>query len=100
LPTGPRYTRSRLDRSTAAEPLELAAYTAGPPHVEKYGRTVPPYREARNYVAKITNTTGTTGRTPRTRVFKTLEIIDGQPIPRYSNKPSTTAERVRAADRR
>lgn len=97
---GAAYLRSLLDRYNDDETLALAAYNAGPHAVEKYGRTVPPYRETRNYVAKIKNTTGTTGRTPGTRVFKTLEIIDGQPIPRYSNKPADGAQRVRTADRR
>src|SRR5436309_2342458 len=48
---GVAYLRSLLDRFNQDESLALAAYNAGPAAVEKYGRTVPPYKETRNYVA-------------------------------------------------
>jgi soluble lytic murein transglycosylase-like protein len=98
---GVAYLRSLLDRYNDDETLALAAYNAGPHAVEKYGRTVPPYRETRNYVMRITNRAGGASRPAAgTRVFKTLQIIDGQPVPRYTNRPTDGAERIKTADRR
>lgn len=51
---GTTYLRRLLDRFDNDVPLALAAYNAGPGAVERYGN-VPPYRETRNYVAKISN---------------------------------------------
>lgn len=97
---GAAYLRSLLDRYNDDETLALAAYNAGPHAVERYGRTVPPYRETRNYVARIKSRTDSTRATTGTRVFKTLDVIDGKPVPKYTNKPGDGAERVRTADRR
>lgn len=98
---GVAYLRHLLDRFNQDESLALAAYNAGPNAVEKYGRTVPPYKETRNYVAKIRGTASQTAATPAaTRVFKTIDIVDGRPVMRFSNKPMDGAEIVRSADRR
>jgi soluble lytic murein transglycosylase-like protein len=98
---GVAYLRSLLDRFNQDESLALAAYNAGPGAVEKYGRTVPPYRETRNYVAKIRGAASSQSPAPPpTRVFKTIEIVDGRPVMRFSNKPMEGAEIVRAAERR
>jgi soluble lytic murein transglycosylase-like protein len=98
---GAAYLRSLLDRYNDDETLALAAYNAGPHAVERYGRTVPPYRETRTYVARITNRANRTTRAnAATRVFKTLDIVDGKPVPKYTNKPADGAERVKTADRR
>jgi soluble lytic murein transglycosylase-like protein len=98
---GVAYLRSLLDRFNQDESLALAAYNAGPGAVEKYGRTVPPYKETRNYVAKIRGAAAQSAAPPAaTRVFKTIDIVDGRPVMRFSNKPTTGAEVVRAADRR
>jgi soluble lytic murein transglycosylase-like protein len=97
---GVAYLRSLLDRFNQDESLALAAYNAGPAAVEKYGRTVPPYKETRNYVAKIRGAASQTVTPPATRVFKTIDIVDGRPVLRFSNKPMNGAEIIRAAERR
>lgn len=88
---GVAYLRSLLDRYNHDETLALAAYNAGPTAVEKYGFNVPPYRETRNYVDKVQNISGPTVPIPTGRVFyKTVEIVNGQPVPKYSStRPSS-----------
>lgn len=49
---GALYLRRQLDRFGGSVPLALAAYNAGPGAVLRY-RGVPPYRETRDYVARI-----------------------------------------------
>ncbi len=51
-----RYFTAQLERFGSVS-LALAAYNAGPHRVVKYGG-VPPFRETRNYVAKITAASG------------------------------------------
>lgn len=80
---GVAYLRRLLDRYGNNEELALAAYNAGPTVVDRYG-SVPPYRETKNYIAKIT------GRTPgasrgSTKIYRTVEVIDGREVVRYSN---------------
>jgi soluble lytic murein transglycosylase-like protein len=97
---GVAYLRSLLDRFNQDESLALAAYNAGPAAVEKYGRSVPPYKETRNYVAKIRSAAARNAPPPPSRVFRTMDIVDGRPIMRYSNKPTAGADVVKAAERR
>lgn len=49
---GAIYLRRQLDRFGGSVPLALAAYNAGPGAVLRY-KGIPPYRETRDYVARI-----------------------------------------------
>jgi hypothetical protein len=53
IDAGARYLRQLLDKFSGDVELALAAYNAGPDRVTQY-HGVPPYRETRNYVRKIT----------------------------------------------
>jgi Zn-finger nucleic acid-binding protein len=50
---GTRYLKTLLKRFNNRVDLVLAGYNAGEGAVMKYGHRVPPYRETRNYVRKI-----------------------------------------------
>ena len=50
---GAKYLRQLLDAHDGNIRLTLASYNAGPGNVKRY-RGVPPFRETRNYVRKIT----------------------------------------------
>ena len=50
---GAKYLRFLLDRYQGDVELAVAAYNAGEGAVDKYGRTVPPYKETVLYVKKV-----------------------------------------------
>jgi hypothetical protein len=50
---GTRYLKQLLSRFNNRVDLVLASYNAGEGAVAKYGNRVPPYRETRNYVKRI-----------------------------------------------
>jgi soluble lytic murein transglycosylase-like protein len=98
---GAAYLRQLLDRYDENEELALAAYNAGAGAVEKYGRVIPPFRETREYVKKVGSAAGSEPAAVISRaggklvVYKTIEIVDGQPIPRYSSeRPASGAYEV------
>jgi soluble lytic murein transglycosylase-like protein len=82
---GVAYLRGLLNRYSQNEELALAAYNAGPTAVAKYGGTVPPYRETRNYVSKIRNDAGAVPAP--TRIYRVVEMKDGRQVVRYTNTP-------------
>lgn len=53
IEAGTRYLKELLLRYHSDLALSLAAYNAGPDRVERFG-SVPPYRETRDYVRRVT----------------------------------------------
>ena len=87
---GVSYLKQLLIRYENNEQLALAAYNAGPLAVDRYGSQVPPYKETQNYVQRIYALGGATPGAPGMKIYKSVDIVDGQPIPTYSNvKPAS-----------
>jgi soluble lytic murein transglycosylase-like protein len=84
---GVTYLRLLLDRYGNNEELALAAYNAGPGAVDRYGETVPPYRETMDYVSRIGRMAGARAiAAPAFKVYKVVEVIDGRDVARYSDR--------------
>ena len=90
---GVAYLKSLLVKYSQNVELALAAYNAGPGAVKKYGGTVPPYRETRKYVEKITDAVDA-APAPKPVIYKSIEIVNGRPVPRYTTKPVAGAEPI------
>jgi hypothetical protein len=63
IEAGTRFLKELLLRYNGDLALTLAAYNAGPDRVQQY-RSVPPYRETRDYVRRVTEKFRTTYRAP------------------------------------
>jgi soluble lytic murein transglycosylase-like protein len=88
---GVAYLRQLLDKYDNNEQLALAAYNAGPGAVDKYGQTIPPYSETRNYVARISQMTSQPiERRANAVIYRVVDIVDGQPRVRYTDKRPTS----------
>jgi soluble lytic murein transglycosylase-like protein len=81
---GTAYLRQLLDRYDGDEALALAAYNAGPTAVDRH-EGVPPYHETQDYVKRVGSLAGDDAPTPKHVIYKTIEIVNGRPVPRYSD---------------
>ena len=85
---GVMYLKSLLARYDHNEELALAAYNAGPGAVARYG-AVPPYRETRDYIARIkTHAEGIRTSAGPAKVVKVTEIVDGKEVTRLVTRRS------------
>ncbi|HEY7501282.1 MAG TPA: lytic transglycosylase domain-containing protein [Vicinamibacterales bacterium] len=91
---GVQYLKGLLVKFAQNVELALAAYNAGPTAVTRYG-TVPPYRETRDYVTRITTAVDAAPK-PK-KIYRTIEIVNGRPIPRYSTAETPGAELITIA---
>ncbi len=92
---GVTYLRRLIDRFDGNEELALAAYNAGPGAVERFGHRIPPYRETRDYVQRVRTRTVLDDAPAKGVIYKTVEIVNGRPVPRYSDtRPASGAYEV------
>lgn len=97
---GVAYLRDLLVKYDGREELALAAYNAGPRTVDRYGQRIPPYRETITYLDRVRSATMLAGRA-RNRIYRTIDIVDGREVVRYTNKKSgPDAAEVTSARRR
>jgi len=86
---GVTYLKSLLVQYSHDEELALAAYNAGPSAVDKYDG-VPPYRETRQYIARIKNQAPV--RKAPAPLHRKVEIVNGREVVTFTTKPSSEAK--------
>jgi soluble lytic murein transglycosylase-like protein len=89
---GVTYLKTLLVKYSQNEELALAAYNAGPGAVQKYG-AVPPYRETRDYIARI-KSNANVHPAPARALFRKIDVVDGREVTTFSTKPTAEATRV------
>ncbi len=88
------YLKGLLVKFQQNVELALAAYNAGPTAVTKYG-AIPPYKETRNYVSRIT--TAVDAIPKGKKIYKTTEIVNGREVTRLSTVETPGSVLVRTA---
>jgi soluble lytic murein transglycosylase-like protein len=91
---GVAYLKGLLVKFQDNVELALAAYNAGPTAVTKYG-AIPPYRETRDYVSRITSTIEPAPK-PK-KIYRTYEMVNGRAVPKYSTTETAGAELIATA---
>jgi hypothetical protein len=91
---GVAYLKGLLVKFQQNVELALAAYNAGPTAVTKYG-AIPPYKETRNSVTRIT--TAVDAIPKGKNIYKTTEIVNGREITRLSTVETPGSVLVRMA---
>jgi len=91
---GVAYLKGLLVKFQENVELALAAYNAGPTAVARYG-TIPPYRETQNYVTRIKTAVDAVPKGKS--IYKTIEIVNGREVPRFSTVETPGSELVAKA---
>jgi soluble lytic murein transglycosylase-like protein len=96
IKAGVTYLKGLLVKFAQNVELALAAYNAGPTAVTRYG-AVPPYRETKDYVTRIKKVVDAAPKP--IKIYKTVEIVNGREVTRYTTVETPGAEYVTTAKR-
>jgi soluble lytic murein transglycosylase-like protein len=83
---GVAYLRQLLDRYDNDEALALAAYNAGPGAVDRYGQSVPPYVETKNYVLRVNTLARRPVAVEAVELYRIVETIGGREVIKYTDR--------------